>query len=621
MTFSAPALKCSSTPMSRPLKQREIACARCFRLKRKCDHSKPVCGECRRKGAECLPARSRRSGDSITVPLAYLKDLERAVAELEGRSRAEVRDVGVQTDSIPDDDLCMSWETRDKSELPDDNTLVLFATSPSQDRISRPISQLSFTDNFSLNEETLDFLRFDKSSVYPSIGDDSPWLTELYTNIFFSISHREWPFLNETTWRAWERDHLDGREEWRTFFLRMVYAIGASLCSIMRHDPAHSVRSKELYASAMNYYPHVVSHSSMVLQVQASLLLIVYALHSPSSNEIATSVASIVPFCTAAMTEIRKYARANPDGEVTAASGEALTENMFIACYMLNVIIASGWDRPVSDAYKAVEEDMCTLGDIIQPPVNTNPALSHLFRLRKIQANIRRSLESSRWQLTEQKDALSSSLKSALDVWRQDIPRYGTANVSSGYYNPNWMAKLYDYSILILMEDKHNFLDHEGTEEIFGAVVEVCIKYRRLQEEGHVMCFTWSALVYQFRAGIMLLYLIWATRSTADSSYLQRDQTYNSPEAIEACTKSLACFADQWSDALPYLRIFEFLQQNLYSDTAVPGVDALKLEAEFYLERLKEKYLHRAILGMIEDMMYGGVMQYDALPDDLMKAI
>ncbi|KAJ5553729.1 hypothetical protein N7494_003107 [Penicillium frequentans] len=636
-TFS-PALSFSKSRMSRPLKQREIACARCFRLKRKCDHAKPTCGECRRKGAECLPARSRRSGDNITVPLAYLKELEKTVAELEGLSRAagtavELRDVGVQTEPVAVDTSttpCLPWESREKSLIwkpdlmPDDSTLLLFATQ-SQDRICRTPSQLSFTDTFTLNEETLDFLRLDKSPVYPLIGDDSPWLTELYTNIYFSISHREWPFLNENTWRSWQKDdYSGGREEWRTFFLRMVYAIGASLCSIMRRDPAHSIRSKELYASAMNYYPHVVGHPSMVLHVQASLLLIVYALHSPSSNEIATSVASIVPFCTAAMTEIRKYARANPNGEVTAATGEVLTENMFIACYMLNVIIASGWDRPVSDAYKAVEDDMCTLGDIIQPPVNTNPALSHLFRLRKIQANIRRSLERSRWQVAEQKDAFSSSLKSALDVWRQDIPRYGMTDVSCGYYHPNWMAKLYDYSILILLEDKHNFLDHEGTEEIFAAVVEVCIKYRRLQEEGHVLCFTWSALVYQFRAGIMLLYLIWATRPIADISYLQQNQSYNSPEAIEACTKSLACFTDQWSDALPYLKVFEFLQHRILwnSDAIAPGTGTLSLEeAEVYLERLKRTYLHRAILGMIEDMMYGGAVRFETLADDLMTGI
>lgn len=139
---------------------------------------------------------------------------------------------------------------------------------------------------------------------------------------------------------------------------------------------------------------------------------------------------------------------------------------------------------------------MCILGDTIEPPVNTNPALSHLFRLRKIQANIRRSLEGSRWQFAGEKNAFNSSLKSALNIWRQDIPRYGTPNVSCGFYHPNWMARLYDYSILILMEDKRNFLEQEGTEDIFAAVVEVCVKFRWLQEEGHVLCFTWSAVSF-----------------------------------------------------------------------------------------------------------------------------
>lgn len=122
----------------------------------------------------------------------------------------------------------------------------------------------------------------------------------------------------------------------------------------------------------------------------------------------------------------------------------------------------------------------------------------------------------------------------------------------------------------------------------------------------------------------MLLYLIWATRPIADSSYLQQNQPYNSPEAIEACTKSLVCFTDQWSDALPYLKVFEFLQQRILWDsvTVAVGADILNLEeAEVYLERLKETYLHRAILGMIEDMMYGGVVRYETLADDLMMGI
>ncbi|CEO59214.1 hypothetical protein PMG11_03897 [Penicillium brasilianum] len=623
--------------MSRPFRPRDIACARCSRLKRKCDHAKPTCGECRNKGAECLPARSRKSGDSITIPVAYLKELERRVAELEGSTLganpgAELCDAGVQTDFVENGSIEVGIALSAQlpywaNETDESQALVLPSAMQPQGPISRlsPFSPSSFTDSiFQFNDETLDFLRLDKPS-FPLVGDDSIWLTELYTNIYFSITHREWPFLNESAWKIWHRKEGEtGQEEWRFFFLRMVYAIGASLCSTMHTDPAHLTRSKELYASAMNYYPQVAGHPSMVLQVQASLLLIVYALHSPSSEEIATTVSSILPFCTAAITHLRKYVRIDRDDETTATSGEVMSENMFIACYMLNEVIASGWDRPVSSSYRIVDDDLCILGDTIQPPGSANPALGHLFRLRKIQNNIRRSLERSRWRFSEEKDAFSSSLKSALDIWRQDIPRYGTSNVSSGFYHPSWMTKLYDYSILILMEEKRNFLDHDGTEKIFSAVVEVCLQFRRLQEEGHVMCFTWSALVFQFRAAIMLLYLIWATRPIMVSMVLQGQNSYDSPEAIDACLKNFACFAERWEDAIPYSKLFQFLHQKILQTTGssaiavdLPGL----VEAEAHLEQLKKKYLHRAILGMIEDMMYGGFEQCEALPDALVTEI
>ncbi|KAJ5682695.1 hypothetical protein N7462_005860 [Penicillium macrosclerotiorum] len=636
-----PALFPFNSRMSRPFKPREIACARCFRLKRRCDHVKPTCGECRRKGAECLPARSRKSGDSITVPVAYLKELERRVAELEGsspntRNCAELCDAGVQTDPVPDEQPPIripstaqspNWR---KNRAEEDNALMLL--SESQQRQSHqiprlsPFSQSSFTDTFlQLNDESLDFLRLDKGPTFPLIGNDSIWLTELYTNIYFSISYREWPFLNESAWKSWHREEVtSGQDEWRFFFLRIVYAIGASLCSTMHRDSTHLARSKELYASAMSYYPLVVGHPSMVLQVQASLLLIIYALHSPSSEEIATIVSSILPFCVTAITHLRKCTRTNSEDEMVSASGEVLTENMFIACYMLNEVIASGWDRPVSASYRIVDDDLCILGDTIQPPVNTNPALGHLFRLRKIQSNIRRSLERSRWQFSADKISFSSSFKSALDIWRQDIPRYGTSSVSSGYYHPNWMTKLYDYSILILMEEKRNFLDHEGTQEIFSAVVEVCMKFRRLQEEGHVMCFTWSALIFQFRACIMLLYLIWATRPLMDGPILLEQNGYECPEAIEACTQNLACFAERWDDAVPYFKLFGFLHSKVSHNipTEAMEIDLPALaEAESHLEQLKKKYLHQALLGMIEDMMYGGFVQFETIADNFVTDI
>jgi hypothetical protein len=283
------------------------------------------------------------------------------VAELEDISRSagshiELRDAGVQTDS--EEGLIGEEYTTHTLE---DRALISSSTPQLISRQS-PFSPINFANIFSqFNEENLDFLSLDKGPTYPILGDDTPWLTELYTNVYFSVAHREWPFLNESTWKNWYReDGLQDQEEWKCFFLRMVYAIGASLCSTIHRDPAHLSRAKELYASAMNYYPHVVGNTSMILQVQASLLLIIYAFHCPSSEEIATSVSSIMPFCITAMTEMRKYLRVNQGDKALSASGETSVENMFITCYMLIEIVASGWDRPVSAAYQAVDDDVST---------------------------------------------------------------------------------------------------------------------------------------------------------------------------------------------------------------------------------------------------------------------
>ncbi|KAJ5767363.1 uncharacterized protein N7511_004979 [Penicillium nucicola] len=195
----------------------------------------------------------------------------------------------------------------------------------------------------------------------------------------------------------------------------------------------------------------------------------------------------------------------------------------------------------------------------------------------------------------------SSSFKSALDIWRQDIPRYGSNNVQYGYLHPMWMRKLYDYSLLILMEGKRNFVE-DGVEEFLAAIVDVCINFRILQEEGHVMCYTWSALVFQFRAGIMLLYVAWATKSMADTR-----------KAIDACAMNLAGFVDRGTDAMPYMRVYEFLRQKVLWTAGVdePENDNLLLleEAETHLEKLKKGYLHRAVLRMVEDIMYAGTIQ------------
>lgn len=346
--------------MSRPLKYRDTACARCCRLKRKCDHAKPSCTECRRKGAECLPARSRKAGDSITIPLSYLRQLETQVAEMNRHcvtmDSRDTCDAGVQTD--------FDWDRIDPllvgSDISGtDNSLIFPELKLFENRSwCTPIDCCPDTFPF-LTETSFNLPCIDMVPLYPSTSDDTPWLQEHYANLYFSVTHREWPFLDEAAWRSWHAQAMSGgQDEWRTFFLQMVYAIGASLSSIMQRDASDSARSTELYASAMRYYPHVVGHSSMVLQIQASLLRILYALHSPSSEDITAIVSSVLPLCAASMTEIRKHAFISLQNESATGADEVLSESLFITCYMLNEVIVSGWDRPVSAAYGAVDDDV-----------------------------------------------------------------------------------------------------------------------------------------------------------------------------------------------------------------------------------------------------------------------
>lgn len=122
----------------------------------------------------------------------------------------------------------------------------------------------------------------------------------------------------------------------------------------------------------------------------------------------------------------------------------------------------------------------------------------------------------------------------------------------------------------------------------------------------------------------MLLYLIWATRPTATNTNCESTPAYDSPEAIQACRKNLSCFADRWDDAVSYYKIFEFLHQKVSwtIDTSVQDAEMTSLEeAENHLEQLKKKYLHRAILGMIEDMMYGGFVRYENTLDNFVTGM
>lgn len=381
--------RCASVnrPMpSSPRTPRSLACARCFRLKRRCDHAKPTCGECKRRGTECLPVKSSKDGDNITVSLRYLKSLEARIAELEGRQGpgnggpVQVRDIGLQTD--PQDNVT-GVDTANMDMVTEENHSTLescpsfafgstYTPAPGTDtmlggphpgaqRLEAPlISRIAY--EMYLPHASIGCSPWAENELLGPPNNHPPLLEEVYTDLYFTITHWVWPFLNSSVWRLWyhEWTHDKGSEQWKGFFVLMVHAIGALLQHGLHPNQGYAARAADIYTSAMAYYPHVMSHSSAILQIKASILMILYSLHCPSSEEIAVTVSSIVPFCAATMSELRKQSSNGGDDqdETGASMGETLTEPLFITCYMLNEIIISGWDRPVSATYRAIDDDV-----------------------------------------------------------------------------------------------------------------------------------------------------------------------------------------------------------------------------------------------------------------------
>lgn len=121
-----------------------------------------------------------------------------------------------------------------------------------------------------------------------------------------------------------------------------------------------------------------------------------------------------------------------------------------------------------------------------------------------------------------------------------------------------------------------------------------------------------------------MLYIVWATTPITEIQDQQRIRQ-NNQQAIATCAANLAGFVDRWKDATPYMNVLEFLRQKIMWNDGTFDVNSsapVSLEeAELHLEQLRKNYLHRAVLGMIEDMMYRGSIHQDLLEDDFKERL
>jgi len=348
-----------------------------------------------------------------TIPTKYLEQLEARIAELETNAKIpcqsiRCRDIGVQTDDqelaqevkgihhptsqalsiIPIGTRGLPVENRADSHPmvtgPMDSRWADFSALNQMDEFIIPqIGIKSFMDYTSESidqsprdhnqnptrnsaHQTTEFdssfrsiLQVENNQFGDITSNGSPWINDLYAAVYFANAHVQWPFLNKQKWLSWHSNPRADQPEksWKGFFLKMVYAVGALFYSALQRDPTHLAASKSLYNAAMAHYPLDLSQPSMMLRTQASLLMILYALHSPSSKDISAVVSSAILYCTAAVSDLQKKPYLITSGDDTENNEEIISEEQtFMACYMLHEIISGGWERPISASYKSLDD-------------------------------------------------------------------------------------------------------------------------------------------------------------------------------------------------------------------------------------------------------------------------
>lgn len=177
---------------------------------------------------------------------------------------------------------------------------------------------------------------------------------ELDLNMYFQEVHPHWPFLRENVVRKWFDRWVADRTYERPhhgFFIHLVCATGALLSSTTtERDCPQLSRAQSLYERSCREYISDITQQTHLVQMQASLLLIMYAIHAPSLIRVHEILAAAATHCVKATSHL--MASNGVDTRSVACSAdssisgdETTSRTALVACYTAYEIISTGWDR------------------------------------------------------------------------------------------------------------------------------------------------------------------------------------------------------------------------------------------------------------------------------------
>ncbi|KAF3812185.1 Pyrimidine pathway regulatory protein 1 [Colletotrichum gloeosporioides] len=535
-----------STTHRRGLKRGVAACERCRRRKQKCDGQLPICGQCSAAGTPCVPSeRFLVRVANVDCECDRLRSqVENLTAQLEALMAA-VANGDVATDSLhpPTANSLDTGTGQHASQR--GHALERIHT----DRLLRPTFSGAATSR--TGEESLlnspsrlwDGVSTGRtpegpvSLIHPSLQDNN-YLIEG----FFSRRWPQFPALHKPTFL--EKHYLpfsqgEAVDDLSLFQVNIVLAIAAS--ERARTDERHRQLQDDFFQSATASLGGALATDDFD-SVQCLLLLCIYGNNEPQSVNLWYAIGLA----------LRLAVGMNLHRVETIASKEALEAEMckrlFWCVYTMDrgISMSLGLPLGIQDADITMPLPLSLSDDVLAnpsqetplsfgPDVNDLSTFLHIIELRRINADIYKSLHSAGdTNLAGSNiDVIRVQHHTRLNQWLVSAPRYLVP--TSMHQTPEWFQIAYHQAIMNLYRPSHAspVSTIEALRHCADSSISLISCYAALYAKNKVT-YTFVALTSLFMAGVTMLYSLRA--SAALRQELTRDVVESN---IRSCTTLL----------------------------------------------------------------------------------
>ncbi|EXJ78707.1 hypothetical protein A1O1_09109 [Capronia coronata CBS 617.96] len=436
------------------------------------------------------------------------------------------------------------------------------------------------------------------------------------------MAHTQYPFLVKHEFMQWaeswkaHKDSLPQALRWKGFFVNMVFAIAFLMTKARMNGP---VRSQAFYnVATTKYLPFLTTWANPVVKAQAYLILALYALHMPSTENIIALSSWTIRYCVMAQLHLAETepAPVSRDAQIQIQ----VRRRVFWCAYTLDRAVCSSYDFPccVPDHHITVanfanvdDDELFVVASSLAPGsqmvgssgvTNVSSAL-HIFAGRKIESEIQEvtlgkdfvphSEESFRWR---------STVLDKLKEWDR-LSKASSDLSQKGYVSLPWLSMIYHYNLVTLYRPTTRAIVRGiAGDWSVQACSQALLLFRKFQMAREI-AQPWLGLLTQFQIGVTLLYCFWAT-----PPQLWRD-SYRSadvPDAVRACSSTLAIFAERWTEAECLRDVFETLAREIPLGESWPRPKRMTpagvATVESSLPHTTQVVVHRPVLRMIREM-------------------